>query len=194
MSVPKSSRHVYPGESLKLTADGCAWNVYVKTAPDSYSIRLASYTPDAGLAVPDGLAAGLQPAADAIGQTDGDPELTADALELIREAGHDNRSTQIILYSAEGAAVFIYCLDFGIFGATDIDEAIARDTAYLELLEKARAEATDTKGIAVVELPDGRKETYRSVATLNAEIENIRDRIARYKAHRAGYRFVGGYV
>lgn len=194
MSVPKRSRHVYPGESIKLIADGCPWNVYVKTAPDSYSIRLASYTSDGGLIVPDGLAAGLQPAANAIGQTDGDPELTADALELIREAGHNNRSSQVILYSAEGAAVFIYALDFGDFGATDIDEAIASDAEFLAVLEKARADATDTKGISVVKLPDGREETYRSVAALNADIAVTRDRIARYKAHRAGRRFVGGYV
>lgn len=189
MAIPHETRQVYPGESFTLYAPGAPWNVYVRTEPEANSIRLVSFS-GKRLTVSQGLEPGLQPAADAI-KADNGPAFSAESLELLREAGESRRSVQVIFYSDSGSATGIVTLDFGEKSATDIDEAIASDEAFLELLEKARGDAADTRGISVLELPDGRKETYRSVAALDAEIAKIRDRVARYRAYRAGRAFVG---
>ena len=57
-----------------------------------------------------------------------------------------------------------------------------------------RTATTDTQGIAVLELPDGRKETYRNLAAIDAQIATVADRLARDKAGRSGRYIIDHFV
>ena len=72
-----------------------------------------------------------------------------------------------------------------------VDAAIRRDENYLALLVDCRAEAAKTDGIATLQLPDGRVETYRNLHVLNNAIQEVEARLAIFRASMAGAQFVG---
>ena len=73
----------------------------------------------------------------------------------------------------------------------DLASIIARDEIYLGALVAARTAATETAGMMEVELPDGRRERYKSPAALSALIDQMDARLAILRARAKGHQFVG---
>ena len=198
-SIPNVTRPVYPGEAVTLEVStrftAQRWSVYLRTDPTVYSVRLGGWNPDTSAYEPNtALDLTLSAVATMIAGEESGPEFSEVALEEIREASDGRRDTQTIWYDDDGAAVSVVTLDFGDVGATTLDGLISRDQEYLEALQDARTAAVETNGIAVLELPDGRKETYRSLLTLDAQIATVADRIARDLAGRSGARTSSGII
>ena len=100
--------------------------------------------------------------------------------EGIREA------LQIISYDTDVRAIRTDRYQVPVEMASDLDTIIATETEFLGQLLLAREDATNTNGIAMLELPDGRKESYRNLETLDVRVQEIRARLAWFEAAAAG--------
>ena len=198
-NIPNVTRPVYPGEAITLVDSASyiawRWSVYLRVEPTAYSMRLGGWNPDtSSYEVNTALDPTLSATAHLIAGDENGPEFSEVALEEIREASDGRRDTQTIWYDKDGAAISVVTLDFGDVGATSLDGLISRDQEYLEALQDARTAAVETKGVAVLKLPDGREEVYRSLVTLDAQIATVADRLARDLAARGGGYIHGHFV
>lgn len=73
----------------------------------------------------------------------------------------------------------------------DTASQIAADEAYLTVLRRARTAGADTQGIIRLELPDGVKQEFRTLGSLNMAINEIEARINLAKRRAEGHQFVG---
>ena len=85
---------------------------------------------------------------------------------------------RVVQYDENGAAIERLDIFFNLDPAS-VEAQEIFDLGYLQLLQEARAEATDTSGLKEVELPDGQREVYRGVEALDNKIQMILDRINR---------------
>ena len=195
MRIDNATRNIYPGERVTIRNSGLKWKAFVKVDEASWAVLLGTWTPVTRVWTPSPSApAGLASAAAAIAATDGDPDFSEDALELLRVAGEGRRSTQVIFYDTQDRAARVVTLDFLQQSDLSLEAQIAADEEYLQLLITTRTAAADTKGIQTLTLPDGTTEQYRGLAAVDDRIGILRDRISRERAVQAGSRFVGGYI
>ncbi len=74
----------------------------------------------------------------------------------------------------------------------DAEQQVLYEQNYLGLLQNARLEAVRTDGIATISLPSGQSESYRSIASLDNQIEIVIHRIEMIKRAQAGRLPLGG--
>ena len=99
--------------------------------------------------------------------------------EGIREA------LQIISYDTDVRAIRTDRYQVPVEMASDLDTIIATETEFLgQLCWRARMRRTRTGRHAG--MPDGRKESYRNLETLDVRVQEIRARLAWFEAAAAG--------
>lgn len=113
------------------------------------------------------------------------------ALELWAPLTDVGNSVFAAAYDVDGRLLSGLVFELPVPTLNDVAGLIARDQRYLDALVVARAEATSTNGILEIDLPDGRREKFRSPASLTALINDLDARLNILRRAKDGHQFVG---
>ena len=110
------------------------------------------------------------------------PWLRVEALALLGTS----EAFQVIAYNSMAEAFSVDRFDVPVGQSSPLDQVIAEESEFLDLLLNQRLEAADTQGMRQIELPDGRKEIYASLEVLDRRIAEVRSRIVWFSAAASG--------